>query len=240
VRARATRTSSVARQPAHHAEDVPGSWRGPNKRPDLSLVGLNFPCARASSTNSKLTRFAPLAQPLRRSDRREQIFAGRDGSRRRPHARAATFTDARKSGCIRAVHGAPLVIKAEGLAEARAFRFARQFRAAESGDSRVAAGSRPFGAAGEPDFWSRNSSDWRGGFESWLRGWRACGHDGFAQDQQAGLRQRPGPQTPRMCVFACAGGRATSGHSIQKEVFQRTLAEVEAAGIVYKGVLYAG
>jgi phosphoribosylamine---glycine ligase len=155
-----------------------------------------------------------------------------------PTARAETFTDAPSALAYLATVGAPIVIKADGLAAGKGVTVALTLAEAEAAIK--AAFSGEFGSAGE-----------RVLIEEYLTGQELSVlalTDGKtirplvpAQDHKRIGEGDTGPNTGGMGAYAPVP-LATPAllARIQREVLEPTLAQLQARGIDYRGVLYAG
>jgi phosphoribosylamine--glycine ligase len=155
-----------------------------------------------------------------------------------PTARAETFTDAPSALAYLAEVGAPIVIKADGLAAGKGVTVALTLEEAQSAVKTAFSGE--FGAAGE-----------RVLIEDYLTGQELSVlalTDGKtirplipAQDHKRIGEGDTGPNTGGMGAYAPVP-LATPAllERIGREVLEPTLAQLQARGIDYRGVLYAG
>lgn len=235
-------TAGLATNLAISAEDVPAlvAWARAN-RPDLTVVGPEAPlCAGLADALQQegLRVFGPSKAAAQMEG--SKVFA-KDVMLAAgvPTAQARYFTDAGQA--IAYVHqlGAPIVIKAEGLAAGKGVTVCASVAEAERA-IRESLVDRAFGAAGA-----------RVLVEEFLDGEEASMLalvDGehvvllsSAQDHKRVFDHDQGTNTGGMGAYSPAPV-VTAGMlpGIEREVFGRTLAELRKRGIVYKGVLYAG
>jgi len=156
-----------------------------------------------------------------------------------PTARSASFDTAEAARAYVREHGAPIVIKAEGLAAGKGVTVCESLEQALAAiDEAMLA--KAFGAAGE-----------RVLIEECLVGEEAsilALVDGehvvmlaSSQDHKRALDGDRGPNTGGMGAYSPAPVvKEEMWPAIREQVFERTLAELRRRGIVFKGVLYAG
>jgi phosphoribosylamine--glycine ligase len=224
------------------AEDVPAivDWARLN-RPDLTVVGPEAPlCAGLVDALEKegLRAFGPSKAAARMEG--SKVFAKEVMlAAGVPAAKSSVFTDAAQAlEFVRSI-GAPIVIKAEGLAAGKGVTVCTTVAEAERA-VRESLVDKAFGEAGARIL-----------VEEFLEGEEAsilALTDGVhvvmlasAQDHKRIFDGDQGPNTGGMGAYSPAPVVTPDVLPvIEREVFGRTLAELQKRGIVYKGVLYAG
>ncbi len=224
------------------AEDVPAlvAWAKAN-RPDLTVVGPEAPlCAGLTDALQRegLRVFGP-----------SQAAAQMEGSKvfakdvmvaaGVPTAQSRIFTDAAEAVAYVRQLGAPIVIKAEGLAAGKGVTVCATVAQAEQA-IRESLVDHAFGAAGARVL----VEEFLDGEEASLLALVDGEHVvllSSAQDHKRVFDNDQGPNTGGMGAYSPAPVvTAEMLPVIEREVFGRTLAELRKRGIVYKGVLYAG
>ena len=224
------------------AEDVPAlvQWARVN-RPDLSVVGPEAPlCAGLADrlVAEGLRVFGPSAAAARIEG--SKVFA-KDVMTAAgvPTARADTFADVASAMAFVRTLGAPIVIKAEGLAAGKGVTVCATIGEAERA-VRESLVDKAFGEAGRRIL-----------VEEFLEGEEAsilALTDGthvvmlaYAQDHKRVFDHDLGPNTGGMGAYSPAPVVTEAlWPAIEHQVFAPTLAELRRRGITYKGVLYAG
>jgi phosphoribosylamine--glycine ligase len=224
------------------AEDVSAlvAWAKAN-RPDLTVVGPEAPlCAGLVDALAQegLRAFGPSQSAARMEG--SKVFAKEIMlAAGVPAAKSSVFTDAAQAlEFVRSI-GAPIVIKAEGLAAGKGVTVCTTVAEAERA-VRESLLDKAFGEAGARIL-----------VEEFLEGEEAsilALTDGInvvmlasAQDHKRIFDGDQGPNTGGMGAYSPAPVvTADVLPVIEREVFGRTLAELRKRGIVYKGVLYAG
>lgn len=156
-----------------------------------------------------------------------------------PTSAYETFTDPDAACAYVREHGAPIVIKADGLAAGKGVTVAESVEQAETA-IRDALEGNAFGDAGS-----------RVVIEDFLVGEEAsilALIDGehvvmlaSSQDHKRIFEKDKGPNTGGMGAYSPASiVNDTVWKKVKEEVYGRTLAELKKRGITYKGVLYAG
>lgn len=156
-----------------------------------------------------------------------------------PTAAYATFTDAAQAHAYLDQQGAPIVIKADGLAAGKGVVVAEDLATAHQAVDDMLAGNR-LGAAGA-----------RVVIEEFLAGEEAsfiCMVDGThvlplatSQDHKRLLDQDQGPNTGGMGAYSPAPVITPDIHArIMREIILPTVAGMAAEGVPYTGFLYAG
>jgi phosphoribosylamine--glycine ligase len=224
------------------AEDLEGlvAWAKAN-RPDLTVVGPEAPlCAGLVDLLQAegLRAFGPTRDAARLEG--SKAFA-KDVMEKGgvPTAAARTFTDPDEARAYLREQGAPVVIKADGLAAGKGVLICETLEAAEAGVTEVLE-QKAFGSAGNTLL-----------VEEFLTGEEAsilALIDGehivllaSSQDHKRALNDDQGLNTGGMGAYSPAP--VVTGDLwpvIREQVFQRTLDELKRRGIVFKGVLYGG
>ena len=235
-------TAEVAENLAIGAEDVEGivEWAKEN-RPDLVVVGPEAPlCAGLSDalTAEGIRVFGPGREAARMEG--SKVFATdvMDAAGV-PHAEYRVFNDAAEALDYVREKGAPIVVKAEGLAAGKGVTVCGSVEQAEQA-VREALVDGVFGTAGQ-----------RVLIEECLVGEEAsilALVDGkhvvmlsSSQDHKRAYDGDRGPNTGGMGAYSPAPIVTDDMWPvIREQVFERTLAELRRRGIVFKGVLYAG
>ena len=224
------------------AEDVPAlvDWARVN-RPDLTVVGPEAPlCAGLVDALEKegLRVFGPTLAAAQMEG--SKVFAKEVMTAAGvPTAKSCAFSDAAAAFEFVRSLGAPIVIKAEGLAAGKGVTVCDTIAEAEHA-IREALTDRVFGEAGARIL-----------VEEFLDGEEVsilALTDGLhvvmlasAQDHKRILDGDRGPNTGGMGAYSPAPVMtAELLPIIEREVFGRTLTELRKRGIAYKGVLYAG
>jgi len=235
-------TAALGRNVDLRAEDVAGlvRWAREN-RPDLVVVGPEAPlCAGVADGMARegLRVFGPGRDAARlegsKAFAKEVMLAGGV-----PTARAEVFEDAAAACAAIRRLGAPLVVKADGLAAGKGVFVCGSVTEAEQA-ARSVLTEGLFGEAGR-----------RVLVEEALRGEEAsilALTDGASllmlassQDHKRVLNRDEGPNTGGMGAYSPAPVVTDAlWPVIREQVFDRTLAELRRRGIVYRGVLYAG
>jgi len=235
-------TASIATNIPIAAEDVKGlvSWARKN-RPDLTVVGPEAPLCDGlvdKLVAAGLRVFGPCKAAARMEG--SKVFS-KDVMKAAgvPTAEAAVFTNIDKALAYLRSVGAPIVIKADGLAAGKGVAVCATLAEAEKA-IRETMEKKAFGDAGK-----------RIVIEEYLDGEEASIMalvDGkhvvmlaSAQDHKRVFDNDEGPNTGGMGAYSPAPVVTEEMWPvIRKEVFERTLAELRKRKIVYKGVLYAG
>lgn len=157
-----------------------------------------------------------------------------------PTAQAETFTDAAAAQAYIRGHGAPVVVKADGLAAGKGVTVAQTLDEALAAVNEALVGAK-FGAAGERVL----IEDFLVGREVSLM----CFVDGStvvpmlpARDHKPVGDGDTGPNTGGMGAFAPVYDFLESGgvEAVVERIVQPTLHVLRADGVTYKGVLYVG
>jgi len=156
-----------------------------------------------------------------------------------PTARSASFTDAGAARAYVQREGAPIVIKAEGLAAGKGVTVCQTLAQAESAiDEALVA--KAFGDAGARILIEECLIGEEASILALVDG-RHVVMLASAQDHKRALDGDQGPNTGGMGAYSPAPVvKAHLWPVIREQVFERTLAELRRRGIVFKGVLYAG
>lgn len=235
-------TAGIATNLPISAEDVPAlvRWAVANK-PDLVVVGPEAPlCAGVTDALEKEgirvfgpNRAAAMMEGSKVFAKDVMMAAGVST------ARSSTFTDAGKAVEFLQSIGAPVVIKAEGLAAGKGVTVCSTLAEAERA-VRESLVDGAFGDAGRRIL-----------VEEFLEGEEVSVlalTDGehvvplaSAQDHKRALDNDQGPNTGGMGAYSPAPVlKKEQMPAIERDVFMRTLAELKKRGITYRGVLYAG
>ena len=215
-------------------------WAGQN-RPDLTVVGPEAPlCAGLTDTLEAdgLRVFGPSRQAAQLEG--SKIFAKEvmeaGGV---PTAQSRAFTDGVEAAdYVRSV-GAPIVIKAEGLAAGKGVFVCTTLQEAEDAVEKVLV-TRAFGDAGGRLLVEECLVGEEASILALVDG-RNVVMLASSQDHKRAFDNDAGPNTGGMGAYSPAPviGEAL-WPVIREEVFGRTLEELKKRGIAYKGVLYAG
>jgi phosphoribosylamine--glycine ligase len=235
-------TATLATNLDIQSEDIDKlcAWARAN-RPDLTVVGPEAPlCAGLADRLQELgfKVFGPNQSAARMEG--SKVFAKeimRAGGV--PTAKAQTFTRSDEAIAYLRRRGAPIVVKAEGLAAGKGVFVCATVSEAEDA-VRQTLDKKVFGEAGS-----------RLVVEDFLDGEEAsilALVDGktvvmlaSAQDHKRVNDNDEGPNTGGMGAYSPAPVVTDAlWPVIREQVFERTLAELRRRGIVYKGVLYAG
>jgi phosphoribosylamine---glycine ligase len=235
-------TAELAVNVAIPSDDVPGlvAWAREN-RPDLTVVGPEAPlCAGITDALEKegFRVFGPTQAAARMEG--SKVFA-KDVMMAAgvPTARSNTFTDADEA--MEFIHdiGAPIVIKAEGLAAGKGVTVCATREEAERAVTEALV-EGAFGDAGKRIL----VEEFLAGEEVSVLALTDGTHVvllASAQDHKRAFDQDRGPNTGGMGAYSPAPVlRPEHMPHIEREVFGRTLTELKSRGIHYKGVLYAG
>jgi phosphoribosylamine---glycine ligase len=224
------------------ATDIEGlvAWAGAN-RPDLTVIGPEAPlCAGLTDRleEAGLRVFGPskAAAQLEGSKVFAKDVMARGGV---PTAKAAVFEDAEAACAYVRAEGAPIVVKAEGLAAGKGVTVCATIDEAERA-IRAAMVERAFGDAGGRVV----IEECLVGEEASILGLVDGEHVvllASAQDHKRAHDGDRGPNTGGMGAYSPAPVVTEAmWPTIRGEVFDRTLAELKRRGIAFKGVLYAG
>ena len=235
-------TAGIATNVDIGAEDVAGlvCWAR-EARPDLTVVGPEAPLC-AGLVDALVEQGLPAFGPTRDGARIEgsKVFA-KDVMQAGgvPTAAARSFSDAGKARQYVREHGAPIVIKADGLAAGKGVFVCSSIEEAETAIETVLV-AKAFGKAGECVL-----------VEDCLQGEEAsilALVDGksvvmlaSSQDHKRAFDGDKGPNTGGMGAYSPAPVVTDAlWPVIREQVFGRTLTELQRRGITYRGVLYAG
>lgn len=156
-----------------------------------------------------------------------------------PTARAATFTDPVAAKAYVRQEGAPIVVKAEGLAAGKGVTVCESVAQAEAAiDAAMCA--RVFGAAGARVLIEECLVGPEASILALVDG-EHCVLLASSQDHKRAHDGDCGPNTGGMGAYSPAPVVTDElWPMIQEQVFTRTLVELQKRGITFKGVLYAG
>jgi phosphoribosylamine--glycine ligase len=235
-------TSELGTNLPYGAADLEGirGWCADNQ-PDLVVIGPEAPlCAGLTDLLEAdgIRVFGPgkAAAELEGSKQFAKEIMKAGGV---PTSAYETFTDPEKACTYVRERGAPIVIKADGLAAGKGVTVAETVEQAEAA-IRDALEGNAFGDAGN-----------RVVIEDFLEGEEAsilALIDGervvmlaTSQDHKRIYENDQGPNTGGMGAYSPASVvNETVWQKVQDEIYGRTLAELKKRGITYKGVLYAG
>lgn len=235
-------TAGIATNVDIAADDIDGllEWAKANK-PDLTVVGPEVPlCAGLvdEMAAAGFRAFGPSRDAARmegsKAFAKEVMFAAGV-----PTAESETFTEAEPAMAYLRKLGAPVVIKADGLAAGKGVCVCMSMEDAEKAVNSILVDS-VFGAAGNEVL-----------IEEFLEGEEAsilALIDGehivmlaSSQDHKRALDGDAGPNTGGMGAYSPAPVVTDAlWPTIREQVFEPTLDELRKRGITYKGVLYAG
>lgn len=235
-------TADCAENLSIGAEDLDGivAWAEAN-HPDLVVVGPEVPLCNGLAdqlAEKNIRAFGPTRDAARMEG--SKVFANdvMDAAGV-PHAEYKFFTNADAAKTYIREKGAPIVVKAEGLAAGKGVTVCSTVEQAEAAVEEALVG-RVFGAAGG-----------RVLIEECLVGEEASilalidGENivmlAASQDHKRAYDGDQGPNTGGMGAYSPAPVVTDDlWPLIREQVFERTLAELKRRGIVFKGVLYAG
>ncbi len=224
------------------AEDIEGivAWAR-EERPDLTVIGPEVPlCAGVVDLliGEGLRVFGPnqAAAQLEGS----KVFAKEVMEAAGvPTARSASFTDPDAAKAYVRDEGAPIVIKAEGLAAGKGVTVCSTVAEAEAAID-AAMCSKVFGDAGRQILVEECLEGPEASILALVDGTR-CVLLASSQDHKRAHDGDTGPNTGGMGAYSPAPVVTEAlWPIIQEQVFDRTLAELQKRGITFKGVLYAG
>ncbi len=156
-----------------------------------------------------------------------------------PTARSASFTDANQARAYVQREGAPIVIKAEGLAAGKGVTVCQTLAQAEAAIEEALV-AKAFGDAGSRILIEECLIGEEASILALVDG-RNVVMLASAQDHKRALDGDQGPNTGGMGAYSPAPVvKPYLWPVIREQVFERTLAELRRRGIVFKGVLYAG
>jgi phosphoribosylamine--glycine ligase len=235
-------TAAVATNLDIQAENLDGlcAWARTN-RPDLTVVGPEAPLCAGLADRMEAMGLAVFG-PTRAAAQIEgsKVFAKdvmvAGGV---PTAGAAVFT--RSADAIEHVRkvGAPIVIKAEGLAAGKGVSVCRTVAEAEEAIGQML-DRRVFGAAGNRIVVEEFLDGEEASILALVDG-RTVVMLASAQDHKRVFDNDEGPNTGGMGAYSPAPVVTDAlWPVIREQVFERTLAELRKRGINYRGVLYAG
>jgi len=235
-------TDGPATNVAIGAEDLDGllAWAREN-RPDLTVVGPEAPlCAGIADRfdAAGLRVFGPSQAAARLEG--SKVFA-KDVMTAGgvPTARARVFTDAAEAREYARAAGAPVVVKADGLAAGKGVLVCPSVEEAERAIGLIMV-EKAFGAAGERVLVEDSLAGEEASILALTDG-ETVVMLASSQDHKRALDGDAGPNTGGMGAYSPAPVITDAlWPVIREEVFGRTLAELKKRGISYRGVLYAG
>lgn len=235
-------TASLGTNVAVAADDISSilAWCK-TEQPDMTIVGPEAPlCAGLVDVLERegLRVFGPnkAAAQLEGS----KVFAKEImESSGVPTARSASFSDAGKAKAYVRQEGAPIVVKAEGLAAGKGVTVCESIEQAERAiDEAMCA--RVFGAAGEKVLIEECLVGQEASILALVDG-KTCVLLASSQDHKRAHEGDQGPNTGGMGAYSPAPIVTDAlWPVIREQVFGRTLAGLQERGITFKGVLYAG
>lgn len=235
-------TAELATNVAIEADNISAlvAW-AVEHRPDLVIVGPEVPLC-AGLTDALEARGIRVFGPSKAAARLEgsKVFA-KDVmvAAGVPTARSSTFTDAQKAIDFISDIGVPIVIKAEGLAAGKGVTVCFAREEAERA-VREALIEGAFGEAGRRIL----VEEFLDGEEVSVLALTDGKHIvmlASAQDHKRVFDGDKGPNTGGMGAYSPAPVlKQEQLPEIEREVFGRTLAELQSRGITFKGVLFAG
>lgn len=235
-------TASCATNLPIKSDDLPGlmAWACAN-RPDLTVIGPEAPLC-AGLTDLLEAEGLRVFGPSRAAAQMEgsKIFA-KDVMEAAgvPTARSASFTDAVSAKAYVRREGAPIVIKAEGLAAGKGVTVCETVAQAEAAiDEAMLA--KAFGDAGERILIEECLVGEEASILALIDGEHVV-MLASSQDHKRALDGDRGPNTGGMGAYSPAPVVTEDmWPAIKEQVFERTLTELRRRGITFKGVLYAG
>ena len=239
--------AGTAREPrvenvAVGAEDVEGLVALAHARSvDLTVVGPEAPLVAGIADRFEaegLRVFGPRAAAARLEGSKAftKAFLARHGI---PTARYAEFTDAAEAADHVREHGAPIVIKADGLAAGKGVVVAQSEAEALAAVDAMLSG-RAFGDAGRRIVIEEHLAGEEASFICVVGGGQAVPL-ASSQDHKAAGEGDTGPNTGGMGAYSPAPVVDAAAHErIMREIVRPTVAGLAAAGTPYTGFLYAG
>ncbi len=224
------------------AEDIEGivAWAR-EERPDLTVIGPEVPLC-AGLVDLLISEGLRVFGPNRAAAQLEgsKVFAKEVMEAAGvPTARSASFTDPVAAKAYVRDEGAPIVIKAEGLAAGKGVTVCRTVAEAEAAID-AAMCSKVFGDAGSQILVEECLEGPEASILALVDGSR-CVLLASSQDHKRAHDGDTGPNTGGMGAYSPAPVVTDAlWPIIQEQVFDRTLEELQKRGIVFKGVLYAG
>ncbi|MBL7115533.1 MAG: phosphoribosylamine--glycine ligase [Kiritimatiellae bacterium] len=235
-------TLSVATNLDIGAEDIPAllEW-AKRERPDLTVVGPEAPlCAGLTDLLEAegLSVFGPSkAAALMEGSKvfSKDVMAAAGVAT----AASASFTDVNEALAYVRAQGAPIVVKADGLAAGKGVAVCSTIEEAEKA-IRLTMEDRAFGDSGSEVLIEDFLVGEEASILALVDGERAV-MLASSQDHKRIFNDDRGPNTGGMGAYSPAPVVTDElWPAIQQQVIEPTLAELKRRGIVYKGVLYAG
>ncbi len=224
------------------AEDVPAlvAW-AVEQEPDLVVVGPEAPlCAGLADRlqAAEIEVFGP-SQAAARLEGSKQFAKEVMQAAGVPTAAAAFFTAPEPAKAWIRAHGAPVVVKADGLAAGKGvFVCATVAEAEDAVEESLVRGA--FGAAGRVVLVEECLAGEEASILALVDGERVVPL-ASSQDHKRALDADQGPNTGGMGAYSPAPVVTDAlWPVIRTQVFDRTLAELRRRGITYRGLLYAG
>ena len=207
---------------------------------DLTVVGPEAALC-AGIANVFRARGLPIFGPSRQAAQLEgsKVFSKRFLLKHGiPTADAEIFDDARSARQFVHTQGAPVVVKADGLASGKGVTIARTVEEADQAISDMIE-KRIFGAAGAQIVVEECLSGEEASVMALVDG-KTVKLLAPAQDHKRALDGDCGPNTGGMGAYSPTPVADIGFRGDIHEIFQRTLAGLQAEGIDFRGVLYAG
>lgn len=235
-------TAAIATNLPIGAEDVAAILRwAKDNRPDLTVVGPEAPLC-VGLTDALEAEGMAVFGPGREAARMEgsKVFA-KDvmDAAGVPTAAASSFTDCDAALAYVREQGAPIVVKAEGLAAGKGVLICTTVEEAEAAVRRTLV-DREFGDAGARVVVEEFLDGEEASILALVDGERYLALDS-SQDHKRVFDNDQGPNTGGMGAYSPAPVMTDEMWTkVREQVLQPTLDELKRRGIVYKGVLYAG
>lgn len=224
------------------AEDIPAlvAWACEN-RPDLTVVGPEAPLC-AGLADALQSEGVAVFGPTRDAAMMEgsKVFAKEVMQAVGvPTAAAASFTDASEALAYVRAEGAPIVVKAEGLAAGKGVLICATVDEAETAINKTLVDAA-FGEAGRRVVVEEFLAGEEASILALVDGERFLALDS-SQDHKRVHDGDAGPNTGGMGAYSPAPVMTAAMWSkVESQVLRPTLEELKRRGIVYRGVLYAG
>jgi phosphoribosylamine---glycine ligase len=235
-------TASVATNLAINATDIEAlaAWAAAHQ-PDLTIIGPEAPlCAgltdRLQALGLKVFGPTAAAAQMEGSKIFSKMIMTEAGV---PTAASDSFTDAAAAKAYVHQHGAPIVVKADGLAAGKGVTVCQTIEEAEAAIDEALV-SNAFGEAGHRVL----IEEFLGGEEASILALVDGEHIvmlASSQDHKRALDHDKGPNTGGMGAYSPAPVVTENlWPEIRACVFENTIAALRKRGITYQGVLYAG
>ncbi len=235
-------TAELGTNVAIAADDIDGivAWAAA-ERPDLTVIGPEVPLC-SGVADRLIEEGLRVFGPSKRAAQLEgsKVFAKEVMEAAGvPTARSATFTDSDAAKAYIRREGAPIVIKAEGLAAGKGVTVCASVAEAETAVE-AAMCENAFGEAGRRIIVEECLEGPEASILALVDG-ENCVLLASSQDHKRAQDGDVGPNTGGMGAYSPAPVVTEAlWPIIRDQVFGRTLAELRKRGITFKGVLYAG